>query len=173
VPKYEPCECDPNRDYECDVNFTPTGSGKDKKCVPSESMKLPEGACQGDAKTYKGKSGWRKIPGNQCKGETERDKETEHQCDDAKKPPPKTNKITSEITKFKGSNFMEHYYLERDTQNRDGKDNARDHDETVVLLTSEREAYITHDHGKKWKKAVDDEIVRIYPHTYENNLCTS
>ncbi|KZM26286.1 hypothetical protein ST47_g2590 [Ascochyta rabiei] len=169
TPRFEPCECDAVRDYECDVNFTPNGEGKEMKCEPSDQVRLPAGACKGDDKTYKGSSGWRKIPGNQCKGETERDREVERPCGDAERPPPKSDKITSEITKFKGSNFMEHYYLERDAQNRDDSDNARDRDETIVLLTSEREAYITHDHGKKWKKAVDDEIVRIYPHTYENN----
>lgn len=170
VPSFEPCECDENRDYECDFNFTPSGEGKDKKCVASESMKLPKGACEGDAKTYKGTSGWRKIPGNQCKGETSKDKEVERQCDEAEKPSPKSDKITSEVTKFKGSNFMEQYYLERNTQgsDKDEKD-KRDLDETVVMLTDERTAWITHDHGKKWKKAIDDEIVRIYPHQFENN----
>lgn len=165
VPTFEPCECDELRDYECDFNFTPSGEGKDKKCVPSESYKLPEGACQGDAKTYKSSSGWRKIPGNQCTGKTDKDNEIERPCDEAERPAPKTDKITSEITKFKGGNFMEQYYLERSSQ--DGNDKQKD--ETVVMLTDERTAYITHDHGKKWKKAIDDEIVRIYPHQYDSN----
>jgi len=168
VPKFQPCDCDKFRDYECDFDFSPKGEGKDKKCEPSESFTLPEGACKGDAKSYKGSSGWRKIPGNQCKGETERDKQVDHECKDAERPPPKSDKITSEITKFKGSNFMEQYYLERNTQG-DETGNDRNKDETVVMLTDERTAYITHDHGKKWKKAVDDEIVRIYPHQYETN----
>ncbi|KAH9873953.1 vacuolar protein sorting/targeting protein PEP1 [Plenodomus lingam] len=169
VPTFEPCDCDEIRDYECDFGFDPSGEGKDKKCVPSDSRKLPEGACEGDAKTFKDKSGWRKIPGNQCKGETDREKEVERPCGDAEKQPPKSNKITSELTKFKGGNFQEYYYLERNAQADDDKPNDRDKDETVVMLTDERTAWITHDHGKKWKKAVDDEIVRIYPHQYENN----
>ncbi|KAF1842661.1 vacuolar protein sorting/targeting protein 10 [Cucurbitaria berberidis CBS 394.84] len=169
VPTFEPCECDELRDYECDFNFTPSGQGKDKKCEPSDFLKVPKGACEGDAKTYKGSSGWRKIPGNQCTGKTNREKEVERQCDEAEKPPPKSEKITSEITKFKGSDFMEQYYLERDTQGSDDTGNDRDKDETVVMLTDERTAWITHDHGKKWKKAVDDEVVRIYPHQYDTN----
>ncbi|KAH7372351.1 vacuolar protein sorting/targeting protein 10 [Pyrenochaeta sp. MPI-SDFR-AT-0127] len=169
VPTFEPCECDELRDYECDFNFKPEGQGKDKRCVASDSLKLPKGACENNAKTYKGSSGWRKIPGNQCTGKTEKDKEVEHQCDAVEKPPPKSDKITSEITKFKGSNFMEQYYLERNTQGSDDTGNTRDTDETVVMLTDERTAWITHDHGKKWQKAIDDEIVRIYPHQYDSN----
>ncbi|KAF1935104.1 vacuolar protein sorting/targeting protein 10 [Clathrospora elynae] len=169
IPEYKPCECDELSDYECDFNFTPTGEGKDKKCVPADSLRLPKGACEGDAKTYKGSSGWRKIPGNQCTGKTDKDNEVDRECDEAEKPAPKSDKITSEITKFKGSSFIEQYYLERDAQGDNDKKNDRDTDETVVMLTDERTAWITHDHGKKWKKAIDDEIVRIYPHTYENN----
>lgn len=169
-PFFEPCKCDEVRDYECDYNFTPTGEGKDKKCVPSPFLKLPKGACEGDAKTYKGSSGWRKIPGNQCEGKTPKDDQIERPCDEAEKQPPKSDKITSEITKFKGSNFVEQYYLERPTQGSGKDEDERDQDETVVMLTDERDAWISHDHGKKWKKAVDDEIVRIYPHQYDNNF---
>jgi len=171
VPSFEPCECDDNRDFECDFNFKPEGEGKEKKCVVAGSLRLPKGACKKDEKTYMGSSGWRKIPGNQCKGGSKRDEPIERKCDDAELPPPKSDKITSEITRFKGSEFLEHYYLERPTQDDDDDDkgNPKDHDETVVMLTDERTAWITHDHGKQWKKAVDDEVVRIYPHQYDNN----
>lgn len=169
VPTFEPCECDDVRDFECDFNFKPEGSGKDKKCVPSNALKLPKGACENGAKTYKGSSGWRKIPGNQCKGGSKRDEEIERQCDEAEKPLPKNDKITSEVTKFKGGEFVEQYYLERNPQDDDDQKSEQDKDETVVMLTDERVAWITHDHGKHWKQAVDDEIVRIYPHQYDNN----
>lgn len=166
-PTFEPCECDELRDYECDFNFEPHGEGKDKTCEPSASLKLPDGACQDGAKTYKGSSGWRKIPGNQCTGKTDKDKEQERNCDEADRPPPKNNKITSEITKFKGSHFQEQYYLERNPQN-DGKEQDET-DETVVMLTDERVVWISHDHGKKWKRAIDEEVIRIYPHQYDTN----
>ncbi|KAK7178988.1 Vacuolar protein sorting/targeting protein 10 [Paraphaeosphaeria sporulosa] len=164
-PKFEPCKCDEVRDYECDYNFVPEGKGKDKKCNPAGSLKIPEGACKGDAKTYKGSSGWRKIPGNQCEGTTDRDKEVERDCDSASEPPV-SGDIKNEITPFPGSKFKEYYYLERPTQ---GQDENKDKDETVVMLTDENEAYISHDHGKQWKKAVDDNIVAIYPHQYNND----
>ncbi|CAI6277211.1 unnamed protein product [Periconia digitata] len=171
VPKFEPCDCDKFRDYECEYNFVPNGKlGEEKECEASSALKLPDGACQGDAKTYKGKSGWRKIPGNQCKGSTERDEEVERSCDEKPTKPPNNNEITKEITKFKGSNFLEHYYLERPNQGEDNEEKGkRPADETIVMLTSEGEAYHTHDHGKKWQKSLDDRIVAIYPHQYNND----
>ncbi|KAF2187204.1 vacuolar protein sorting/targeting protein 10 [Zopfia rhizophila CBS 207.26] len=159
LPEFEACDCDEVRDYECDFNFTPSGEGKDKTCTPSGALTPPEGACEGDKKTYKGSSGWRKIPGNQCKGKTKKDEEIERDCDETVKKPP-SGKISNEITRFKGSYFQEYYYLES---------GSNDEDETVVMLTSEREAYITHDHGKTWKKAVEDDVVAIYPHQYNND----
>ncbi|KAF2277402.1 vacuolar protein sorting/targeting protein 10 [Westerdykella ornata] len=161
LPRFEPCDCDEVLDYECDFNFTPHGSGKDKECKPSAALQLPKGACKGDEKTYKGPSGWRKIPGNQCKGKTKKDEEVERDCKESSKPPA-SGKITHAKETFKGSNFREYYYLERGSQ-------SKDSDETVVMLTSEREAWVTHDHGKKWKRAVDDDIVAIYPHQYNND----
>ncbi|KAF2869438.1 vacuolar protein sorting/targeting protein 10 [Massariosphaeria phaeospora] len=167
VPKSTPCDCDEVRDYECDFNFTPSGEGKDKKCTPSGALKLPDGACKDGKDKYMGSSGWRKIPGNQCKGETSKDKQTERDCGEASKPPPAAEGIKSEITEFSGSEFREHYYLEKSSQD-DDKDKMKG-DETVVFLTREREAWISHDHGKTWKRVVDDEIVSIYPHPHNND----
>jgi photosystem II stability/assembly factor-like uncharacterized protein len=163
-PRFEACECDEVRDYECDFNFTPHGSGKDKECKLSGLLGAPEGACKDGEKKYKGSSGWRKIPGNQCKGSTKKDEEVERDCDAVSKPPP-SGKISSEITKFKGSRFQEYYYLENTLPIEKGQSK----DETIITRTSENEVFITHDHGKKWQKAVDDEIVAIYPHQYDNN----
>ncbi|KAF2682359.1 vacuolar protein sorting/targeting protein 10 [Lentithecium fluviatile CBS 122367] len=171
MPKFEACECDEVRDYECDYDFTPTGQGKDKKCEVSRSFKLPDGVCKNGEKIYKGSSGWRKIPGNQCTGKTKKDEDVERKCDESAPPSggdtnprPKTSKF-----QFKGSHFREYYYLERSTQDDDKDNKNKDHDETVVMLTDEKEAWISHDHGKKWDIAVKDPIVAIYPHQYNNN----
>lgn len=158
VPKFTPCKCDEVRDYECDFNFEPDGSGKDKKCNPTAALTPPEGACKGDEEDYEGSSGWRKIPGNQCEGKTDKDKTVKRPCNETKKPV-KSGKITNELTRFKGQFFRDYYYLERG-------DKSKDDDETVVMLTSEREAFVTHDHGKNWKTAVDEEVIAIYPHQY-------
>jgi hypothetical protein len=168
VPKFEPCDCDELRDYECDYNFTPKGSGKEKTCIPSRALELPKGACKGDAKKYKGKSGWRKIPGNQCKGSTKKDEEVERDCDEVPTTPPSSGKISTKMETFKGSKFQEYYYLERGTQG-DRDNDSRKKDETVVMLTDQSEAHITHDHGKTWKKAINDPVVAIYPHQYNSD----
>jgi hypothetical protein len=161
IAKFEPCDCHEVLDYECDFNFIPHGSGEEKECRPSPALKLPDGACKGDAKTYKGPSGWRKIPGDQCKTKTKKDEEVERDCGEVSKDPV-NNKITTKKNKFKGSKFREYYYLERGTQ-------SDDSDETVVMLTDELEAWVTHNHGKDWDIAVDTEILAIYPHQYNND----
>ncbi|KAF2733241.1 vacuolar protein sorting/targeting protein 10 [Polyplosphaeria fusca] len=162
TPSFEPCECEENRDYECDYNFKPSGEGDDKKCVPSGQLELPKGACEGDKTTYTGSSGWRKIPGNQCKGETKKDKEIERDCKESEKTPA-SGKIATKKVSFKGaSSFQEWYYLERGSE-------SKGTDETIVMRTYEREAWITHDHGKEWKKAVDEDVIGIYPHQYNND----
>ncbi|KAF1996247.1 vacuolar protein sorting/targeting protein 10 [Amniculicola lignicola CBS 123094] len=159
---FDPCDCDEEKDYECDFNFKPEQEdGKAKNCVPAGPLELPGGACKDGAKTFKGSSGWRKIPGNGCKGDTKKDAPIERDCTDTVKAPA-SGEITKEVTNFKGKNFLEFYYLER------GR-NIAGTDETVIMLTSEREAWISHNHGKEWKLAVDAEIVQIYPHLYIND----
>jgi hypothetical protein len=59
---------------------------------------------------------------------------------------------------------MEYYYLERG-------ESAHGDDETVIMRTDRREAWLTRDHGKKWTKIDTDgeEVVAIYPHQYIND----
>jgi hypothetical protein len=165
VPKFKPCKCDAIRDYECDFNFEPQGVGKDKKCEPATALTPPEGECEGDEEEYEGSSGWRKIPGNQCEGKTDKDKTIKRPCSETKKPV-KSGKITNELTRFKGQFFRDYYYLEKGEHT---SDKSSDDDETVVMLTSERESFVTHDHGKSWSPAVDEEVIAIYPHQYNTD----
>jgi hypothetical protein len=162
LPKFEPCDCDEDLDYECDFNFVPHFNDGKKECRPSAALEPPKGACKGDDKTYKGPSGWRKIPGNQCKGKTKKDEEVERDCKEVSEPPAASNEITHKKNKFKGSRFREYYYLERGAEV-EGKD------ETVVMLTDELEAWVSHNHGKDWDKATDTDILAIYPHQYNND----
>ena len=163
-PEWEDCNCDIEQDYECDYDFVPHIENEKKSCKPAGSLSPPKGECEGKAKTYKGSSGWRKIPGNKCKGKTEKDETIERPCDEtAPSPKPGSGKVHSEIKKFKGEFFREYFYLEKG-------DKSKDKDETVVMLTSEREAHVSHDHGRTWRLVVeDDEIIAIYPHQYDND----
>lgn len=163
-PKWDVCACS-DADYECDFNFVPEGSGKDKKCVPARGLTPPDGTCKDPGDKFKGPSGWRIIPGNQCdpkaKDAVRKDEPQEWKCSDLNNPVA-SGKITTQVRTFPAGQFREYYYLERAPE-------ASGTDETIVMLSSERKAYITHDHGKNWKEAVDDEVVAIYPHQYYND----
>lgn len=62
----EVCECQ-SQDFECDFNFVRDSAGE---CVLAKGAKLPipPNECKNPKDTYKGPSGYRKIPGNACKG---------------------------------------------------------------------------------------------------------
>ena len=163
LPKAEDCPCT-DEDFECDYENGFTHK-KDGKCELTGVMKPPEGVCQGDDEKFMGSSGYRLIPGNTCdkkKGKA-KDEPAEQPCEALKKPVA-SGKIATEITKFKGDNFVEYYYLERGQS-------SHGEDESVIMRTDQRVAYVTRDHGKSWKPfdAGDEEIVAIYPHQYIND----
>ncbi|KAK8162966.1 vacuolar protein sorting/targeting protein 10 [Phyllosticta citrichinensis] len=159
-PKWEACKCT-DADYECDFNFVREGD----KCVPAGPVPVPNGQCQNGEETFRGTSGWRLIPGNQCEdGDSDKDKPVERPCAESKKPAP-SGKVEATLTKFKQAGaYREYYYLERTSAA-----NAES-DETVVILDDMRTAHISHDHGKSWEPAVDGEVVTIYPHQYFNDI---
>lgn len=156
-PEFEDCKCT-DADYECDYNFVKSEDGK--SCIPTGTLKAPEGACKSPDDEYEGSSGYRLIPGNTCsrKDGVVKDEPVKRPCKDTYKAPA-SGKITSEISNFKADKFAEYYYLER-------KESASGDDETIIMRTNRRETYLTHDHGKTWVEAIDDEIVAIYPHQY-------
>jgi Sortilin, neurotensin receptor 3,/Sortilin, neurotensin receptor 3, C-terminal len=161
MPESEPCDCK-DADFECDYNFKPSEDGKD--CVPATKVLDPDGQCKNSEDTFNGPSGWRLIPGNDCKrvDGKQKDDPIKRPCDEAIGAPA-SGDIESEKTMFRGQRFLEIVYLERGQR-------ARGDDETVVMLTDEQEAWITHDQGKTWKIVVDDiEVEAIYPHAYNND----
>ncbi|KAF2674767.1 vacuolar protein sorting/targeting protein 10 [Microthyrium microscopicum] len=161
LPLNEPCECT-DMDFECDFNFRREG----KECVPAGRILDPKVQCKDREGNFQGSSGWRLIPGDDCKrtGGKQKDDLEERPCKDVFAAPA-TGKVTSTFKDFRGQHFLSMYYLER------GGDIASGTDESVVLLTDRHEAWITHDHGKNWDKATpgDEEIYAIYPHTYNND----
>ena len=160
MPVYESCKCS-REDFECDYNFVP--DKEKKQCEPAEALSVPEDQCKSAQGTFMGSSGYRLIPGNACKGGVNLAEEIERQCTDTVKKPA-TGDISSEITSFSASNFMEYYYLERTST-------SQGDDETVIMRTSEDEVYLSRDHGKTWKPILKDaEIVAIVPHQYFNDV---
>ncbi|KAF2858043.1 glycosyl hydrolase [Piedraia hortae CBS 480.64] len=160
-PEQKDCKCTA-QDYECDFENNFVWDPDGKKCVSNGPIKAPKDKCKNPDDTFMGSSGYRLIPGNTCikKGGEVLDEPVERKCGEAGKAPA-SGKITAEVTEFKGGRFVEYYYLER------GESSSGD-DETVVMRTDLREAWITHDHGKTWSRMDTDgkEVVAIYPHQY-------
>jgi photosystem II stability/assembly factor-like uncharacterized protein len=160
VPFAQDCKCQ-DHDYECDFGFSRNDDGK---CEPSGTLRAPEGACEEGQDTFQGSSGYRLIPGNTClkRDGVVKDEPVERKCDQTKAPPA-SGIVNKEITTFKGEQFVEYYYLER-------CDTCEGDDETVIMRTDRREAYVSRDHGKNWAPVVkDQEIVAIYPHEHNND----
>ncbi|KAL2129669.1 hypothetical protein VTI74DRAFT_7483 [Chaetomium olivicolor] len=172
VAKTEDCDCT-DEDYECDFNF----EREDGKCVAKGPIIPPEGVCR-DAKpddTFKGTSGYRKIPGNTCKPTKEMDekyKDVDRKCSDIVGKPsvPATDKIEQTQTSFKDFDAFEKHYLER------GGSSSSD-DETIIMRGFEgnrpKDIQITNDHGKKWrtpKELEDERVVSIISHQYFKDM---
>lgn len=162
VPEFEPCICT-EADFECDFNFV--RDPKDRsKCLPTSPMQIPDGACKKAGDTFKGSSGWRLIPGNECtrKGGVELDKDIERECSDTAKKP-SSDQVEAEKTKFKADLFAEWYYLER-------SDTSTGTDETIIMRTSEQEIFMTRDHGKTWEPILKGEpITAIMPNPHQHD----
>ncbi|KAK5941466.1 vacuolar protein sorting/targeting protein PEP1 [Knufia obscura] len=153
VPIFEPCECTV-ADFECDYNFE--RSEDRKECIPVKPLSVPEDACNDPSDTFLGTSGWRKIPGNECKGGENLAKEIERPCTDTLKRPP-SGKVVAEKTPFSATGFSQWFYLERGTS-------STGDDETIIMLTTEQDIYITRDHGKTWAPILEGEpITGIVP----------
>lgn len=174
IPEFEPCECT-DADFECDFNFQRDGD----ECKLVGTVLAPEGTCKsGDPdETFKGSSGWRLIPGNQCerKSGSQKDEEKEWKCSDSKIPPsaPGSGNVSHTVTSFKGSyKYLEKHYLER------GGTSTRD-DEVVIArpissdLRAAGDIYITHDHGKTWtspEKLRNEKIWAIVTHPHVKDM---
>ena len=161
VPKFEPCVCT-TADFECDFNFV--RSEDRKQCLPTKALSKPEGACKNAKDTFKGPSGWRLIPGNECmrKGGEELDLDIKRPCSDSVNQPV-SGDILVEKTKFDADRFSEWYYLERSGTSHGG-------DETIVMRTSEQDIFLSNDHGKSWVPILEGEpITQIAPNPHHRD----
>ena len=160
-PQSETCECT-MADYECDFNYI--RSEDRMSCEPATTIPIPDGVCKSSDDTYKGASGFRKIPGDDCKNGVDKTEKTDRSCKNTGKAPA-SGEITHKATSFKGSSFREYFYLER------AEVNTGD-DETVVMRTDRGEVWLSKDHGKSWtqpKEFDDDDVLAVVPHQYYND----
>ena len=166
------CDCT-SLDFECDFNFVRDGD----ECKLAGGVLAPEDACQSGNpdETFMGSSGWRLIPGNQCKRTegAQKDDKKEWKCSDVKSRPNNSSgeiDVTSKV--FEGPyNLFEKHYLER-------RENSNSDDETIIArpqstLGGAGDIYITHDHGKTWAvpKALKEKAIwEIRPHAYVKDM---
>lgn len=162
VPTYKKCKCS-EEDFECDYNFIKDAD----KCKPTRALESPEGTCNDPDDTFKGSSGFRLIPGNECErdGGVELDKEVDRPCTDTKHSQVAEG-ISSKKNHFNAKHFSEFYYLERTEQSHD-----EDDDETIVMRIDSQEVHMTKDHGKNWQHILKGEPIEgIKPHEYFNDI---
>lgn len=163
VPEFVPCLCT-MADFECDYNFVRDPDDR-TKCLPAGAVAVPAGACKTEKDTFRGPSGWRRIPGNQCgpEGGEQLDKEIDRPCSDTTKRPA-SGEIFVGKTNFDAERFSEWYYLER-------SDTSIGSDETIVMRTSEQDIFISHDHGKTWEPILEGEpITAIAPNPNHHDV---
>lgn len=161
----EPCECT-DADFECDYNFVRSADRKECNLAPGATIVLPEGECKafGPEDTFKGSSGWRLIPGNDCKRPSgaQKDDPIPHKCSTAVGEPA-SGKPDNAHHEVNGKFFHEKIYLER-TGISSGED------ETIIMRT-DNGVFISQDHGKSWVHILkDDSIVSIRAHPYFNDM---
>ncbi|KAK7951868.1 vacuolar protein-sorting protein BRO1 [Apiospora aurea] len=175
LPESEICECT-DADFECDFNFV----RKDGECVKAGPVVAPEGACKKNDpdEVFKGSSGWRLIPGNDCKRKSgsQKDDTKEWKCSDATSGPPgppASGNITNVQNAIKGDyDKFDKHYLERG-------DTSQDKEETIIMRPFKASSgkggpiMITHDHGKKWETPdmLKDAVVwSITSHPYVKDM---
>lgn len=156
--KFEPCKCTAE-DFECQYMRSEDGKG----CSPPQSLIPPEGKCTSPSDTFMGPSGWRLIPGDACvsKDGVNLDKDIELPCKEANGGT-KHEGIISTPNSF-SSSMQAYYYLERQVSN-------LGEDETVMMLSSQHELFVSHDHGKSWRQELKDaKVIGIARHYYNSD----
>jgi hypothetical protein len=161
----KPCDCT-DLDFECDYNFVRSEDRQSCNLPTGVPMELPEGVCKafGPEDTFEGSSGWRKIPGNDCKrtGGVQKDDPVERKCAEAVGPPSSGN-VEVTVYDHKGQYFIEKLYLERTSV-------SSGSDETILMRT-ERGVFISTDHGKTFEEILEDaDIHGFRPHPYFNDM---
>lgn len=165
--KTDPCECT-EADFECDYNFVKDSEGK---CILKGPLVIPQGACTAFGSdvdpVFKASSGYRLIPGNDCKRSSghQKDDLKDWKCSEASAKPA-SGKIQHTQYVFDGEvgGWGRKIYLER-------TDSSSGDDETIIMQTNDRKVHITKDHGKTWNRILENADIRsIYTNPYFNDV---
>jgi Sortilin, neurotensin receptor 3,/Sortilin, neurotensin receptor 3, C-terminal len=166
VPKFPRCPCT-DADFECDFNFVRDEEDR-TKCILKGTLVIPEGQCKDfdEETTFKGSSGWRLIPGNECilADGIQKDALIDRKCSESATTPA-SGKITHSEYVFPGSSIHQKIYLER-TESSTGDD------ETIVARMG-AQVFISRDHGKTWDevdKLKNVKVEYMIRHKYFNDV---
>ncbi|KAF8075280.1 vacuolar protein sorting/targeting protein 10 [Lyophyllum atratum] len=142
------CECT-DADFECDYNFV----RHEKECVPVGPEPIPAGVCNGDPdQMYKGSSGYRKIPGNTCKGGVKKDEKVDKKCSQAQ---PKEGDVIHQTFEFP-SFVAQHSYFRDST--------------TFLVRTADGAIWQSSNEGYTWKHLFPTErFLAFYHHKYSTD----
>lgn len=160
TPQFQKCDCT-MEDYECDFNFV--RSADRKECELKGPLVVPEGECKNSEDTFKGSSGWRLIPGDECipPKSGAKDEPIEMKCGESVAPPA-SGKVSHKSETLPGKALADHMYFER-TETSSGDD------ETVIAQT-DKGVFLSHDHGKTWKEILKDQKIKyVVRHKYLND----
>ncbi|KAG7098099.1 hypothetical protein E1B28_000073 [Marasmius oreades] len=149
VPETEDCECTDD-DYECDFNFNlnPTTH----ECELAGPEPIPDGVCANPNDNYMGSSGYRKIPGNTCKGGENKEGQIERDCRQAKPPEGVIVHTTSPFS----ARIDHHAYFKKS--------------QTILVLLSNHEIWQSTDEGHRFVQIQEENrFYAFYHHPYSND----
>ncbi|KAL4245130.1 Vacuolar protein sorting/targeting protein 10 [Abortiporus biennis] len=145
----ENCPCT-DEDYECDYNYIK----QDNKCVPAGPEPIPAGVCEDPTKTYKGSSGWRKIPGNTCDRDrgVKKDDPVERPCSAAQ---PAEGQVVHQTFEFPAE--VRQYSYFKDSQ-------------TILVRLSDHSIWQSSNEGYTWSKVhPEEQFIAFYHHSFSHD----
>ncbi|KAK0452799.1 vacuolar protein sorting/targeting protein 10, partial [Desarmillaria tabescens] len=142
----EDCAC-VDADYECDFNFVRNGD----QCVPTGPEPISAGTCPRPNMTYKGSSGWRKIPGNTCTGGT-KDAPIDKPCSSAQ---PQEGEVIHQTFEFPAA-IVQHSYFKDST--------------TILVRLEDNSIWQSSNEGYTWNHLFPEEsFLAFYHHPYSSD----
>ncbi|KAJ9111054.1 hypothetical protein QFC19_001252 [Naganishia cerealis] len=140
----EDCACR-DEDFECDFNHVMA----DGECVSRGLESVPLGQCTRPGQTFMGSSGYRKIPGDTCKGGLEKDAPVEKDCSLAR---PADGQASHVVHSF-DSTIVNTQYFGAGT--------------TVLLQLADDTVWQSSNEGFSWKQLYpQDHFLTILMHAY-------
>jgi hypothetical protein len=141
------CQCT-DIDFECDYNFIRNSD----YCEPVGPEPIPAGICSSPDQTYRGSSGWRKIPGNTCTGGLKKDENVEKKCSQAQ---PAEGEVIHQTFEFR-SQIVQYSYFK----------NSR----TILVRLADFSVWQSSNEGYSWTEPVPNgKFLVFYHHKFSDD----